>query len=63
MDAVSPQTGAANLDIDHIFEEVLDYFGARRRYHVQWNHLMSTRLDDEFWEIARLRLSASRYAE
>jgi hypothetical protein len=58
-----PQVGAATPNVDQIFQEALDFFGARERCHVQWNHFINDRMDEQFWEAARTRLFESRYAE
>lgn len=58
-----PAIGAADPDNDQIFEEALDCFDARTRYHVQWYQFMDHHFDEEFWETARTRLTSYRHAE
>lgn len=43
-----PQIGTNKSNADDIFQEVLDFFDARDRYHVQWSTYRNERMEEQF---------------
>ncbi|KAE9961620.1 hypothetical protein BLS_001621 [Venturia inaequalis] len=59
----NPDIGTVRLNVEEIFEDALNFFDAKIRYHVTWNSYTIEREDELFWNEAFVRLQGVRYVE
>lgn len=58
-----PQIGTNEPDVEAIFQEALEFFHARDRYHVQWSTYIMDRREEQFWAKVIAKLSDIKHAE